>query len=525
MAFTSTLLRAECEYLSRRIALAENIYSAMLARLADPERRLTTLMTRMRMLSNMGRFEETVADGVACLKLLGVVSGRPKRSTSSRRCSAYSRCSALPAGPDEVHHPARPADQPDLFLSGGPVGAGLLDQREPDRAGGVCDGAAVPDPGNTAALRSAMRRTASSWPRAQAGRTGQTGVRAWCGGGREGWRPCVFRSGPLHVRGVLRPLGWAAAERGHLSQTGLGLPARRGLPYAGAAANMFLYYLPVVGTPLSDFLAEARDIVEVARQTEQSRTIMTVEILRRWTESSRAALSTDRRLFCRHLRCRRAQQRERERSLSSVRDLDVLFPGGLRGRHRTSTACLATTVERLFRGLLRIFHRTGAGQVAEGGPRQDRWRSAFRRHQQVVTRHAGTARRTINTWTCCCKRWKPVPWPDRRGPPCSKRPSRTPGSKASSRTPPSRRSRLAEHLESRGDSAGASRHFRNARLWYHQWGCLAKVGAIVAAIPHVRSPPQPRGARGRPGPAMRRRFWKRRGRCRAKPMRNDWWTP
>jgi hypothetical protein len=96
-------------------------------------------------------------------------------------------------------------------------------------------------------------------------------------------------------------------------------------PYAGASANMFLYYLPVTGAPLSDFLTEARNILEVARQTDQSRTILTVEILRRWTAILEGRSEYAPAVFSADLSGADARNKENERGLYHLFEISLLY--------------------------------------------------------------------------------------------------------------------------------------------------------------------------------------------------------
>ncbi|HEY0463780.1 MAG TPA: AAA family ATPase, partial [Polyangiaceae bacterium] len=59
LAFDYALIRAECEHLCKRTSIAAEIYADLLKRVSGPEQRITVLMARTQMLTNVGRFAET----------------------------------------------------------------------------------------------------------------------------------------------------------------------------------------------------------------------------------------------------------------------------------------------------------------------------------------------------------------------------------------------------------------------------------------------------------------------------------
>ena len=174
---------------------------------------------------------------------------------------------------------------------------------------------------------------------------------------------------------------------------------------------------------------------------------------------------------------RAAQRLENERgALPPVRDFSALSPRGLPkrgGAHRSPAG--KQDVERLLWGLLRLLLRLGARQAGRAGPRPNV--AAGIPAPPAAGRQGGAAGAAELS-----------PQGDlaggRRGPRAGAGqrgltdvqgwPSRAPARTGSSRTPLSPAELAGEHpaQQLRGEAIGAARRFREARLWYHQWGCI-----------------------------------------------------
>ena len=486
LAFGAALLHAECEYLSRRTDSAERAYAAILARKLSPERCMTILTNRMRMLSNMGRFEESAADGLECLKRLGMEIPLKPRSSQviGPMLTALLQNWRIPAAPERItiggideRTSATFACLADLWgpafwLNENLTGLVVFAMVKLSLTRGNTAASAIGYASYGVFLAAALKRA------------------------RLGKRVCALGVAVAERAGDPVYIGRARfmyeAFFGHLDGPLRGAPAvfrklvtaclRGGdYPYAGAAANMFLYYLPVVGTPLADFMPQAREIIGVARQTEQSRTIMTVDILRRWIEilEGRAEHSVPR--FSAENAFVQGRLNESERGLYHLFEISLFYfledyeaaiphieclPGNkmLSGYFAVYYAFFSALV------LARRWLRGGKGA---GGL------SAVRTHRKIVAEHA----------KACPENYRHMQLLLDAIDAMSRNRDGVAASLFQAAIEDANRQGfphnaaiaaewLAELFQRQGDEVSSARVLRQARLWYHQWGCMVKVGVI-----------------------------------------------
>jgi predicted ATPase/GAF domain-containing protein len=492
LAFEAALLHAECEYLSKRTPSAERAYAAVLARELSTHQRLTTLMTRMRMLSTMGRFEESAADGLACLHLLGLemrLDARPSHVIRPMlRAMTLNR--RLPVEPDQVTIAS-------CDLATSTTLACLADLWGPafwinENLTGLVVFALVRlslTRGNTAA--SAIGYASYGIFLANVLKRERLGKKVCA----LGVAVAEKAQDPVYIG---RARFMYEAFFGHLEQPLRGAPAtfrnlvstslRAGdYPYAGAAANMFLYYLPVVGTPLSDFLPAASEIVGVARQTEQSRTIMTVEILRRWIEilEGRAEHTVPR--FSADNAFIEGKLNESERGLYHLFEISLFY--FLEDYEGAVPYIDSLPGNKMLNGYFAVYYAFFAALVLARRGQQAglkyRWRPHFRRHLRVVVKHARRCPQNYGHMALLLRAIDAA----------ARNQDRQAGSLLQEAINDAREQGflqnaaiaaewLAECLDRRGDLAGAGRSLGNARLWYHQWGCLVKAVALDKLLAH-----------------------------------------
>jgi len=486
MAFGVALLLAECEYLSKRTASAERGYAAVLARDLSDNHRITTLMTRMRMLSNMGRFEESAADGLACLRLLGLEIPLAPRASRlvGPMLAALSRNWRLPADPvsvvvDQVDERTKtmmvcladlwgPAFWFNEKLTGLVVFAMvrlslLRGNTAPSAIGYASYGIFLAG----ALKRERLGKRVCSLGVAVAEKAGDP---VYIGRAR-----FMYEAFFGHLD---KPLRQAPATFRNLVKTCL----RGGdYPYAGASANMFLYYLPVVGVPLAQFLAEAREIIGMARQTEQSRTIMTVDILRRWIEilEGRADHSVPR--FSAENAFIQGRLNESERGLYHLFEISLFYLLEDYDAAVPHVDCLPGN--KMLSGYFAVYYAFFAALVLAKRGRQagadTRWRRPFRRHHRVVSHHAQLCPENYRHMGLLLDG---VMAATRRRSREARRLFEEAIDDASqqgfTQNAAIAAEWLADLLERTAESAAAERALSQARLWYHQWGCMVKVAAI-----------------------------------------------
>jgi predicted ATPase len=487
LAFDVELLAAECEYLSKRTVAAERAYQQLLARELDVQQRVTTLVMRSRMLCNMGRFEDGAKDVLASLKALGVTmpfDARPAHVVLPMlRTLAMNR-----------HLPARPED----------ATISELEPRVSSILGCLADlwGPAFWISKNlTGLVVFAMVRLSLTHGNVGASAIGYASYGVFLASELKrlafGKKVCALgvevaeRAGdPIYVGrarfmyeaffGYLdEPVREAPGKFRKLVQASL----RAGdYPYAGASANMYLYYFPVTGAPLSDFTVESREIVSIARQTQQSRTIMTVEILRRWIQILEGRAQHSVPGFSEDNAFVEGKLNESERGLYHLFEISLLYfledydaavphieflPG-----HQMLSGYFALYYA-FFTALVEAKRRNRPGN-------EKRWRQRFRACQRVIAQQVQASPQNLRHLELTLQAIEAAT-------------SRTAQPKASALFDAAIQDArqqgfhqnaaiacewLADHLQALGDKAGAERQLRSARLWYHQWGCLVKVDAL-----------------------------------------------
>ena len=261
-------------------------------------------------------------------------------------------------------------------------------------------------------------------------------------------------------------------------------------PYAGAAANMFLYYLPVVGTPLSDFLTEAVEIVGMARQTDQSRTIVTVEILRRWIAILEGRAERDLPRFSIDLSGKGERKNENERGLYHLFEISLLYLLEDYDAAVEHIDCLPGN--KMLSGYFAAYYAFFAALVlarrGQAGLTRKAWFPAFQRHRRLIARRAARCPQNYRHMQLLLDA---IAASSGRGDASVPRLFQAAIDDARDQgfiqNAAIAEEWLAEHFERQRDVKGAEPHLRNARIWYHQWGCLVKVDAIDRRLSRTRA--------------------------------------
>src|SRR6185312_10898560 len=252
-------------------------------------------------------------------------------------------------------------------------------------------------------------------------------------------------------------------------------------PYAGAAANMFLYYLPVVGLPLLEVESGIREMLGVARHTEQNRVIATVEILRRWiaTLEGRAELAEP--SFSFDLSGTAGRRNENERGLFHLFEISLLYL--LEDYEGAMRHIDVLPGNQMLNGYFGVYYAFFAALVlAKRGARQQprgAWWRAFRRHRRLVSGEATQSPRNyahkdlllaaveaqIRGRDADATRLFEAAIADAR-------------QNGFLQNAAIAAELAGEHADRQGQATAAKRHFRQARLWFHQWGALVKTASI-----------------------------------------------
>src|SRR6185312_1278040 len=275
-------------------------------------------------------------------------------------------------------------------------------------------------------------------------------------------------------------------------------------PYAGAAANMFLYYLPVVGLPLLEVESGIREMLGVARHTEQNRVIATVEILRRWiaTLEGRAELAEP--SFSFDLSGTAGRRNENERGLFHLFEISLLYL--LEDYEGAMRHIDVLPGNQMLNGYFGVYYAFFAALVlAKRGARQQprgAWWRAFRRHRRLVSGEATPTPRA-------CSR-PPLRMRARTGS-CRTRPS-LPSWQASTPTDRARRRPPNAIFARRGSG------FTSGAPWSRQ---RPSIGVWTTA-PASASRRPARSCARRAGPATRRSCWRRRVSSPARRIRPAW---
>jgi len=486
IAFRTALIQAECAYLARRIATAESLFNDLLGRLSDPDQKVTALLTRMRVFSNMGRFEEIVEDGRACLELLGMpMRAKPKRSevitALLRVMTLHRRLPAKSAPIVLADLDARTRAQftclaemwgPAFWLDENLTGLVVLAMVRLSLTRGTIAPSAIGYASYGAFLATALKRK----------RTG----REIC---RLGVRVAETAGDPVYLgRTRFMYEAFFGPDDGSIRNA----PARfRELvnaslrcgdyPYAGASANMALYYLPVIGQTLTEIQSEIRDMIGMARHTEQNRVIATVEILQRWCSILEGRAEYAAPDFSFDLSGKEGKKNENERGLFHVFEISLLY---LLEDYDAAIAHIdALPGNQLMNGFFGVYYAFFAALVlakrsGQPGARRS-WLRAFRRHRRVVDAAALTAPQNYRHMAELLAAIEAA----------SRRQVREASRRFELAITSAREDGFflhaaiaaelsAEHLARSDEETAAVRQFRDARLWYHQWGCLVKVGAL-----------------------------------------------
>jgi predicted ATPase/GAF domain-containing protein len=485
-AFRMALLQAECAYLARRLTAAERLFGDLLARLSNPELKVTTLLTRMRVYSNMGRFEEIIEDGRACLELLGLsFPSRPKRS---QVVGALVKVLALHRRLPSKAEPVRLAeldprtrDQvsclaemwgPAFWLDENLTGLVVFELVRLSLTRGQVAASAIGYASYGCFLATAFKRQ-------KLGRDiCRLGVRVAEAAGDPTYLArarfmyeAFFGAYDASVRnapGTYREILSACLRCGDH-------------PYAGAAANMSLYYLPLIDLPLAEVQSEIRDMIGMARHTEQNRVMATVEIFQRWIAILEGRAEHAAPEFSFDLSGKEGKKNENERGLFHLYEIALLY---LLEDYDAATAHIdALPGNPMMNAFFGVYYAFLAGLVlAKKNQRSGAgrpWLRAFRRHRRVVD---AAARATPKNYRHMSELLAGIE-ASARGL-ASEATRRFDLAIASAREDgflqnAAIAAELAgEHLVRTGETAASARRLREARLWYHQWGCLVKVGAL-----------------------------------------------
>jgi predicted ATPase len=486
IAFRTALLQAECAYLARRIATAEALFRDLIARLSDPEQKVTTLLTRMKVFSNMGRFEDVVEDGCACLALLGLpLPAKPKRAhvigPLLRVLSLHRRLPSKSAPIELAELDARTRAQfsclaemwgPAFWLDENLTGLVVFALVRLSLTRGTIAPSAIGFASYGAFLATAFKRKRIA--REICG----LGVRvAEAAGdpvylGRTRFMYTIF-FGPEE-----EPVRNAPAAFRELVNASL----RCGdYPYTGAAANMSLYYLPAIGIPLAEAQSEIRDMIGIARHTEQNRVIATVEILQRWIAilEGRAAHAAPEFSF--DLSGKEGKRNENERGLFHLFEISLLY--FLEDYDAAMAHIEVLPGNNMLNAYFGVYYAFFSALVLAKRGAQARsgrsWLRAFRRYRRVVDDAAETAPQNYRHKAELLAAVE-ASARGRVGEASAKFELAISSARADGflQNAAIAAELAAEHLERNGDSEASVRRFREARLWYHQWGCLVKVGAL-----------------------------------------------
>jgi histidine kinase len=502
LTFRIVAERAEAEYLADQPAVADALFEEALANASSDDERLWALQRRLEVRSNGGRFADAAADGVACLKLLG------------------------------VSLPVRPKPSSLIF----PLIAVLFRHHRLGKNLELVDVRQVP-----AKIRQAIECLAHLWGPAfwsdenltglvvlkllrmslDSGNTPASSIAYSCYGvflaevfGRRKQGQSVCRLGWILAQQAHDPLYmWRArfmylAFFAHYDAPLLAgvqefRAAMRGsmsvgdYPYAGSCANLILYILPAAGVPFVDVHREIAVLSGLARQVEEDRTIVTVEIVQRWMAIlERKREHDDVPKFTLDI-FRGGAQYANERGTFYLFELSLLV---LLGRYDA-----AVEVAKKLRGSKMLsgyfkayFHfYLGVALAQAAGLTRKPPKRLFRKCMRVIGAHEACyavnyrhktlllralEARATGSWTETVAKFEAA--------------ARSAQEDGFPHHAALAWELAAELCQQRGDSSAALRHLASARLSYVEWGCLVKVEATDRALarmaPGVGQLPAPR---------------------------------
>ena len=486
LAFECALLRAECAYLSKDTDRAVATYAELLGQVSEPARRITILMARSQMLTNLGRFRESIADGVACLRLLGHnLRVDPRRIHTVLPLLRMMRLHRRLPPPDAAM-PLADVDAktaqimavlaelwgPAFWVNENLTGLVVFAMVRLSLTRGNIGASAVGYGSYGVFLATAMKKERMG---RQVCRLGvevaeRTNSHLYLGRARFMYEAFF---GPYD-----RALGTAPDAFREIATACL----RAGdYSYAGAAANMFLYYLAVVGIPLSDFGLQAREMIGAARQTEQSRTLLTVEILQRWIAVLEGREDHTPPRFADALEGPHQRGSENEQGVYHLFEISLCY---LLEDYKDAEPHIAfmpgnKMCAGYFAAYFAFFSALVIAKQIEAEPSRKRGWAQFRRHHRVVKKQAERQPQNFRHKSMLLAAVEA----DSQGR-TTQAVSLFEAAIADARdngfiqNAAIAAELLAEHFLRQGSPSAADPHFRNARLWYHQWGCLRKVGSI-----------------------------------------------
>lgn len=218
----------------------------------------------------------------------------------------------------------------------------------------------------------------------------------------------------------------------------------------------------------------------IARQTEQSRVVASVEILQRWIAILEGRAEHGVPKFSFDLSGNEGRRNENERGLFHLFEISLLY---FLEDYQSAVAHIDHLPgNKMLNGYFGVYYAFFSALVlaklGERAPGRS-WLRAFRRHRRLVDKEALQAPQNYRHKAILLA-----------------------AVEARARGRDNEASRMfelavtraredgflqnaaiaaelaGEHLQQRGEAIGAARRFREARLWYHQWGCLVKIGAL-----------------------------------------------
>ncbi len=492
--FRIVIERAEAEYLANRPEVAQRLFDEVLAHAKTDVQRLEALEKRVQVRASAGHFEGAAADSLECLKLLGVPL--PEHPSKGQVLASLlfvvfkhrrfeSRVELAKEGEVDAKSTRIMACLANLWGTAfwsnealtGLVVLKLLRYSL--------------DVGNTSVSSIAYASYAVFLSEA-------------LGKARKGWEVCRLglrlaeqANDPVylyrvrfmyvaffgHFEASLRDNldQFRAIVRGHLSAGDY--------PYAAAAGNMSLYYLPAAGIPFPEARREIATLLALAKQTEQSRALITLQIMERWFDileyrrpyESKVTLSRD--IFVDG-----AAKYENERGAFYLFELSLCFLLG-----RTDEALHAA--ERLrgnkmlsgyFAGYFAFYYGLTLAKVA-----RSRRQALGREFAQCLRTVEGKAEIYPPSYQHKVLILRAVQ--ARAAGKVSKAVALFEKGIELAREEFQHHAAIASELcaecfEELDDAQSALRHLSNARLWYLEWGCLYKVEATDHAHASLVAP-------------------------------------
>lgn len=495
LTFNIVLERAEAEYLADKASVADELFEEVLRHAAGDDEQLEALQRRVQVRSNAGRFADAAADGVACLKLLGVsLPARPRPSAlilplvfvllRHRRLRAELEL----AKSHRVSHNAR---------------------RAMDCLANLWGPAFWSDPNLTGLVVLKLLRMSLD-----VGNTSASSIAYACYGvflsevmGRRKQGQRVCRMGWVLAEQAQDPLYMWRAKFMYLAFFGhLDAPLIAGLAefrasqrgsmsagdyaYAGSSANLILYILPAVGMPFAEAHKEIAVLSSLARQTEQDRTIVAVEILQRWMAILEHKVEHDRSpSFSLNILGAGSSQYENERGSFYLFELSLLFFLGRWDEALVMASRLRghKMLSGYFKAYYYFFYALCLAQAA--GPSGKFPKRAFRECLRVIESLEACSAVNYRHKTLLLRALQSrATRKDGQAGPLFEAAARSARDDGFPHHAAVAWELAAEFFEQRGDPVAALRCLSNARLGYLEWGCLFKVAATDRAYHRLRPP-------------------------------------